>query len=247
MTGLSERDILYDIQEGKAALVKKSQIGLLNLDDSFVSVLKRNGDLGFSLVDLRADAFISSEGSQTILFLNYTNQVIGFVPYIKTSLFYYQAAAAGLLGSYLGISSELITDALQGFRPAEHRINWIDILGEKVLFEGDVTGSERMTALSEHRHSSSILLIHSFDFGEENVLLQINDFNQAFSGFDEVRILDTEENRTVVSRYSLRNLLFVKKDKFLSDLSRFEFKILHFAVYWRKYKDLNHLMDFVGT
>jgi hypothetical protein len=238
---------LYDIQEGKSALVRKSQMGLLNLDDSFVSVLKRNGDLGFSLFDPGADAFISSEGSQTVLFLNYTNQVIRFVPYVKTSLFYYQAAVAGLLGSYLGISSELIADALWSFKPAEHRINWIDILGERVLFEGDVTGSERMTALSEHQYSSSILLIHSFDFGEENVLLQVDDFNQAFSGFDEVRVLDTEENRTVVSRYSLRNLLLVTKDKFLSNLSSFEFRVLHFAIYWRKYKDLSYLMDFVGT
>jgi hypothetical protein len=77
--------------------------------------------------------------------------------------------------------------------------------------------------------------------------LNFDDFNQAFSGFDEVRVLDTEENRTVVSRYSLRNLLLVTKDKFLSNLSSFEFRVLHFAIYWRKYKDLSYLMDFVGT
>jgi hypothetical protein len=136
---------------------------------------------------------------------------------------------------------------LEGFRPAENRINWLDILGQKVLFDGDVTTSGRMSSLSEHHYQTSLLLIHSFDFGEENVDLQVDDFNQVFSKFDEVRVLDTEENRTIVSRYYFRNIIFAKKNDFLSNFSKFEFKILHFAIYFRKNRDLSFLMNFIAT
>lgn len=129
--GVQGINTLDDIVNGKEALIRKSQLGLFNLDDHLVSQLKRKGDLGFSLIDPKADAFISSSDSEAILILNYTNQVIRFVPYIKTSLFYYQASVAGLLGAHLDISPELITDALESFKPAENRIGWVDIHGEK--------------------------------------------------------------------------------------------------------------------
>ena len=238
---------LEDIVESKKALIKKSQLGLLNLDDPLISQLKRKGDLGFSLVDSKADAFISNSGREVILILNYTNQVVRFVPYVKTSLFYYQASVAGLLGAHFGIAPALISNALESFRPAENRINWINILGQKVLFDGDVTISSRMLSLAEHHYTSSVLLIHSFDFGEEDVDLQVDDFARVFSMFTEVRVFDTEENRTIISRYSLRNIIFVKKDSFLSDLSRFEFKVLHFGTYFRKHKNLSFLLNSIAT
>lgn len=245
--GVQGINTLEDIVEGKEALIRKSGLGLLNLDDPLVAQLKRKSDIGFSLTDTKASAFVSTVGDEAILTLNYTNQVIRFVPYIKTSLFYYQASVAGLLGAHFGVSSDLISEALESFRPAENRISWVDVLGQKVLFDGDVTISGRMASLAEHHYTSSILLIHSFDFGEEDVDLQVDDFAQVFSMFTEVRVLDTKENRTIVSRYSLRNIIFVKKDDFLLDLSRFEFKVLHFGTYFRKHKDLSFLIDFITT
>lgn len=103
-----------------------------------------------------------------------------------------------------------------------------------------------MMSLSEHHYSSSVLLIYSFDFGEENVDLQIEDLTQIFSRFTEVRVLDSDENRILVSKYSLRNLLFAKKEDFSSRLSKFEFRVLHFGTYFRKYKDLSFLTQFFG-
>lgn len=245
--GVQGINTLDDIVEGKYALVRKSHMALLNIDNPLISQLKRKDDLGFSLTNPKADAFVSTTGDGATLVLNYTNQTIRFVPYIKTSLFYYQAAVAGLLGTYLGVSTNSIAEALESFRPAENRINWLNIMGQKVLFDGDVTTSGRMSSLSEHHYSTSILLIHSFDFGEEDVDLQVDDFNQIFSKFDEVRVLDTEENRTIVSIYSFGNIVFAKKKYFLSDLSKFEFKILHFAIYFRKHKGMSFLMDFIAT
>lgn len=245
--GVQGIDTLEDILEGKRPLVDKSGLGLLNIDDPLVSRLRRSGDLGFSLVDPKADAFVSTVGNEAVLALNYTNQVIRFVPYIKTRLFYYQASVAGLIGSLLGVLDEAVAKALEDFKPAENRINWIDVRGQKVLFDGDVTASVRLMSLAEHHYTSSVLLIHSFDFGEENVDLQVDDLVRVFSMFTEVRVLDTEENRTVVSRYSLRNIIFVTKDDFLSGFLRFEFKVLHFGTYFRKHSDLGFLMDFVAT
>lgn len=243
--GVSGIDTLDDIVEGKAPLIMKSAVALLNVDDPLVARVKRKGDLGFSLVDSKADAFISTVGDEAILTMNYTNQVIRFVPYVRTSLFYYQASVAGLLGTYLGISPELIAEALKSFKPEENRINWADVFGHKVLFDGDVTNSGRILSLSEHHYSSSVLLLHNLDFGDGNVNLQTDDLNQAFCRFTEVRILDSEENRTIVSKYSLKNLTFVEKADFLLNLSGFEFKVLHFGTYFRKHKHISSLMQYI--
>lgn len=245
--GVRGIDTLFDIQEGKAALLKKSDINLLNADDKLVEAFKRKGDLRFSLVDPKADAFVKNEGDNMVLILNYTGQVIRFVPYIKTNLFYHQVAAAGLLGGMLGISPELVGVAIKEFRPAEHRIQWVSIFGEQVLFDGDVTMSGRMMALTEHQYSSSILFIHSFDFGEENVEIQVEDFSSIFSKFNEVRVLDNETNRAIVSQYSFKNLSLVQKRMFLHGLSDFDFKVFHFGTYFRKHRDLGHLMTFINS
>lgn len=245
--GVKGINTLYDIMEGKSDLVRKSEISLLNADDMYMSTIKRKGDLEFSLINQKADAFIKDEGDRATLFLNYTNQIISFAPYIKTNLFYYQASVAGLLGSLFGVPPELIAVALQEFKPAENRINWIDIMGAKVLFDADVTISGRFLALTEHRYPSSILLIHSFDFGEENVQLQIEDLSDAFSKFNEVRILDTEENRNLLSKYSLKNFYLVPRDKFFLSISDYEFRVFHFGTYFRKHKDLNYLKTFLNT
>lgn len=245
--GVKGINTLFDIQEGKAALLKKSGINLLNADDKLVKAFKRKGDLLFSSVDPKADAFVKDEGGNMVLVLNYTGQVVRFAPYIKTNLFYHQVAAAGLLGSILGVDPELIGVAFKEFKPAERRIQWINISGEQVLFDGDVTMSGRMMALTEHHYPSSILLIHSFDFGEENVEIQVEDFSSIFSKFNEVRVLDNEENKSIVSQYSFKNLSLTKKKMFFYGLSGFEFKILHFGTYFRKHKDLGHLMTFINS
>lgn len=245
--GVKGIDTLFDIQEGKAALLKKSEINLLNADDKLVAAFKRKGDICFSLFDPRADAFIRNDGDNMELILNYTGQVVRFVPYVKTNLFYYQVAAAGLLGSILGVDSELIDSAIKEFKPAEHRIQWVNIFGEQVLFDGDVTMSGRMMALIEHQCSSSILLIHSFDFGEENIEIQVADFSSIFSKFNAVRVLDNKENKAIISQYSFKNLSLTKKEMFFHGLSDFEFKIFHFGTYFRKYKDLDYLMTFINS
>lgn len=245
--GVRGINTVRDILEGKAELVDKSDIGILNADDSLILSLKRKNDLVFSLENPKADAFVRSDDSTVYLHLNYANQVIPFNPYIKTKLFYYQIVAVGLVGSALGVSVNQISNAINNFIPAENRIQWIKILGENVLFDGDVTISARLSALAENEYKTSILLIHSFDFGEENIFLQTDDFNQTFSSFTEVRVLDTDENRHVISKYSLKNILFSPKKKFFDNLSHYQFKVLHFGTYHRKHRSLQYLLDFLSA
>lgn len=247
--GVRGIDTIRDILDGKAELVNKSDIGILNADDSLILSLKRKNDLVFSRENPKADAFVRSDKltSYSYLHLNYAKQVISFSPYIKTKLFYYQIAVAGLVGSVLGVSANHISHAINNFVPAENRIQWIKVLGEDVLFDGDVTISPRLSALAENDYETSILLIHSFDFGEENVFLQIDDFNQIFSSFTEVRVLDTNENRDVISKYSLKNILFFPKNKFFENLNHYQFKVLHFGTYYRKHKDSQYFLDFLST
>jgi len=246
--GVDGINTLCDIQEAKSALIDKSEIGILNADNQLVLDLKRKNDLVFSCKDPKADAFIRSDGDVVYLNLNHINQIIRFDSiYIKTKLFYYQMAATGLVGSLLGIPANDIYEAITNFVPAENRIRWIKVFGKNILFDGDVTISGRLSALANNDYRTSLLLIHSFDFGEENVLLQIDDFNQAFSSFNEVRVLDTTENREIVSKYSLKNILFFTKSKFLKNISNYQFKVFHFGTYYRKHKDLQYLFNFLST
>lgn len=245
--GVEDIHSLDDIVEGKRALVDKSGIAILNLDDPFVAKLQRRGDLGFSLLDTRADAYISTNEDVTFLHLNQTAQKIAFTPYLKTNLFYQQVCAAGLIGEHFGIPGELIASAFEEFKPAEQRINWLNIHEEKVLFDGDVTHGARMMALAEHHYLSSILLVHSFDFGSQVVETQIDDMTEVFSRFTEIRILDTEENRVMILEYGWKNLQFVSKEDFLTNIRDFEFKVLHFGIYFRKHVDLIYLIQFLNT
>ena len=116
-----------------------------------------------------------------------------------------------------------------------------------MLFDGDVTYGARMLALAEHHYPSSVLLVHSFDFGGQVVETQIDDMAEIFSRFTETRILDTEENRAMVSKYGWKNLQFVSKEDLLAGMRDFEFKVLHFGIYFRKHIDLIYLKQFLNT
>jgi UDP-N-acetylmuramyl pentapeptide synthase len=245
--GVAGVNTLHDILSSKAPLVERAETSVLNADDHLVASLKRKGDYTFSLTLKDADAFVEHEGNKMNIRLNLTGEVIGFRPYLKTNLFCYQAMAAALVGAHLGISGEEISEALNQFRPAENRIGWITLKGEHVLFDGDVSSAGRMSALAENRYASPILLVASFDFGEEDVTLQIDYFSEVFGRFNEVRILDIEENRLMLSRYGFRNCNLVPREQFLDNMSNFDFRVLHFGTYFRRHKDMGHLFVLIGA
>ena len=245
--GVEGINTLQDILEGKAPLVKRSDLGILNADNPLILSLKRKDDLIFSCENSKADAFVRSDGIFSYLYLNHTNEVLSFVPYIKTKLFYYQVATAGLVGSVLGVSASDISNAINHFVPAENRIRWIKVLEKDVLFDGDVTNSGRLIALSEHDYPTSLLLIHSFNFGEGDTGLQIDGLMQALSSFTEVRFLDTPENREIVSRCSFEKVSFSLQYELFAGLEYFEFRVFHFAMYYRLHKDMQHLVDFIRS
>ena len=245
--GVSGINTLLDILAAKRSLVDKAETAILNADDPLAVSLKRRGDLTFSFTDHNADAFIESDSDVVSMRLNFTGQSIRFEPYVRTDLFYYQFLASALTASFLGVSAEAIFEVLNQFRPAENRIGWITLRGEKFLFDGDVTHAGRMSALAENRYSTSILLIAEFNFGEENVSLQIEDFSRVFGLFSEVRVLDNQVNQEVLSHYRIRNCLLVPREQLLYGVSSFDFKVIHFGTYFRKYKDLDPLLASTGA
>ena len=245
--GVSGINTLLDIMVAKRPLVEKAETAILNADDPLVLSLKRSRDLTFSLTDPNVDAFVESDGDEVSMRLNFTGQSIRFRPYVRTDLFYYQSLASALVASFLDVSLEVVSDALNQFKPAENRIGWITLRGEKFLFDGDVTHAGRMSALAENRYSTSILLIAEFNFGEENVSLQVEDLSLIFSQFSKVRVLDNQVNQEMLSRYHIKNCLLVPREQFLYGVSRFEFKVIHFGTYFRRYKDLDRLSTFLGA
>lgn len=137
--GVTGINTLFDILAAKRPLVEKAEKAMLNADDPLILSLKRKEDFTFSLTDPNTDAFLESDGDEALVRLNLTSQSIRFRPYIRTDLFYYQSLASALATSFLGVSAEDISDALDHFRPAEDRIKWINVMGENFLFDGDVT------------------------------------------------------------------------------------------------------------
>ena len=240
--GVQGVNSLLDIREGKRPLVEEARPGILNSDDELVLSLRKKDDLTFSLSDPRADIFVEENGPTIGVKINLTGESFRFMPYLKTDLCYQQAFAASLVATLLGMKAPEIAEGLESFRPAENRIGWIDIIGEKVLFDGDITGAGRLSALAENRYQSSILLVAKFNFGEEDVHLQADYFAEVFGTFDEVRVLDEVENRDAVARYGIANCSLTSKEHFLSGLSDFEFKVLHFGGYFRKHSTLDHLL-----
>lgn len=81
--GVRGINTVRDILDSKAELVNKSDVGILNADDSLILSLKRKNDLIFSCENPKADAFVRSDDSTAYLHLNYANQVIPFTPYVK--------------------------------------------------------------------------------------------------------------------------------------------------------------------
>jgi len=234
---------LQDIFEGKKDLITKSNFNILNLDDLFIRSLLNKQSLTFSLENPHADAYIEEKSNYVNLYLNNIGKVIKFNPYIKTNLFYQQVAAASLAATYLEIPENNIELALNNFIPAENRITWINFNQHQILFDADVTIGSRIQALAENKYRTSILLIHTFDFGEENVDLQIEDFNQSFSLFNQTRILDSKQNREVIKKYNIKNFIFCHRKDFLTNINDYEFKVLHFGTYFRKYKNLDFLKE----
>lgn len=245
--GVTGINTLLDILAAKRPLVEKAEKAVLNADDPLALSLKRREDFTFSLTDPNTDAFLENDNQEVVMRLNFINQSIRFRPYVRTDLFYYQSMASALVASFLGVPAAVISEALNQFRPAENRIKWITLQGETFLFDGDVTHAGRLSVLAENRYSTSILLIAEFNFGEENVPLQVEDLSEVFSRFSEVRVLDNEVNQEAFSRYRIRNYSLVPREQFLSGVSRFEFKVIHFGTYFRRYKDLDHLLTFISA
>lgn len=245
--GVKGINSLRDIQQGKAALIQSSELGLLNYDDPLAMELRRPGDLTFSLSDSKADAYLHIDGGKPIeLVLNFVGERIVVNPYLRTNLFYYQALVAAMVGNYLGQDRVSITAALESFLPEEHRIGRIQIKGYDVIFDGDVMTSSRIGALAENHYASSILMIHSFDFGDETVEPQLADFAVSFAMFSHVRVLDTPENRVVLKRNGW-DLVLCDKEEFFSGLEDAEFRVLAFGTYFRRHPDMQYLMDFVES
>lgn len=245
--GVSGIDTLLDILAAKRPLVEKTETAILNADDPLVVSLKRRGDLTFSLTDHNADAFLENDGQEALMRLNFSGQSIRFSPYVRTKLFYYQSLASALVASSLGVPAEIVSETLNQFKPAENRIGWTTLQGKTFLFDGDVTHAGRMSALADNQYSTSILLIAEFDFGEENVSLQAEDLSGVFDQFSAVRVLDSQVNQEVLSRYRIRNCSLVSKEQFLHGVSSFEFKVIHFGTYFRRHKDWDHLPTFLGA
>jgi hypothetical protein len=234
---------LEEIVQAKVPLLEAAPTRLVNGDEPRLSDHRGVGCRTFSLRDPGADAFVEAEagaGDRALLHLRGLDRPLSFRPYVRTQLFYYQAAAAALVAHVLGVPPEAVVDALDSFVPAEERIRWVSMAGRPVLFDGEVTSSDRLLELSRHRYATSLLLVHALDVGDADLEDQTETMRELLRGFDDVRFLDTEENRAVAERRGMR---LSSRKEWSEGIEKYAFVVLHSGGYWRDHQDLGALQE----
>jgi hypothetical protein len=240
MGGITSLD---EIVEAKVPLLEAASTRFVNGDEPRLSEHRGPGYHTFSLRDPGADAFVEPEAGmagQALLHLRGLDRPLSFRPYVWTHLFFYQAAAAALVAHVLGVPREALVKALDGFVPAEDRIRWVSMAGRPVLFDGEITSSDRLLELSRHRYATSLLLIHFLDVGDADLEDQTAAMRELLRGFDDVRFLDTEANRPIAQRRGMR---LSPLKEWCEGLEEYEFVVLHSGGYWRDHQDLEALRE----
>jgi hypothetical protein len=238
MGGITSLD---EIVQAKLPLLEAAPIRIVNGDEPRLSEHRGADYHTFSLRDPSADAFVEAragDADRAFLHLRGLDRPLCCRPYVRTRLFYYQAAAAALVARVLGVPPEAVREALEGFVPAEERIRWVSIAGRPVLFDGEITSSDRLLELSRHHYRTSLLLVHALDVGDADLEDQTANVRDLLHGFDEVRFLDTEENRPVAERRGMR---LTSRKQWSEGIAEYEYVVLHSGGYWRDHQDLGAL------
>jgi UDP-N-acetylmuramyl pentapeptide synthase len=232
---------LEEIVQAKVPLLEAASTPVVNGDEPRLSEHRGPGNRTFSLRDPGADAFVEAEAGvadRALLHLAGLARPLSFRPYVRTQLFFYQAAAAALVAHILGVPPEAVVEALEGFVPAEERIRWVSMAGRPVLFDGEITSSDRLLELSRHHYATSLLLVHALDAGDADLEDQTARMRDLLHGFDEVRFLDTEGNRAVAERRGMR---LTSRKEWREGIEQYEYVVLHSGGYWRDHQDLRAL------
>lgn len=234
---------LEEIVRAKVPLLEAASTRFVNADEPRLSEHRGVSYHTFSLRDPRADAFVEVKAGSTeraLLHLRDLPRPLSFRPYVRTRLFFYQAAAAALVARVLGVPPEAVVEALEGFVPAEERIRWISMAGRPVLFDGEITSIDRLLELSRHHYATALLLVHALEVGDADLEGQTARMPDLLLGFDDVRLLDTERNRPVAELGGMR---LTSRRKWRDGIEDYEFVVLHSGGYWRDHRDLGGLEE----
>ncbi|MFW6330132.1 MAG: Mur ligase family protein [Gemmatimonadota bacterium] len=234
---------LEEIVRAKVPLLEAASTRFVNADEPRLSAHRGKSYYTFSLHDPGADAFVEDDArgaGRALLHLRGLDRPLRFRPYVRTRLFFYQAAAAALVARVAGVPPEAVVDALEAFVPAEERIRWVSMAGRPVLFDGEVTSIDRLRELSRHHYATSLLLVHTLEVGDADMDGQTAGMPDLLRGFDDVRFLDTEVNRPVAQRRGMR---LTSLGEWHEGIEEYDFVVLHSGGYWRDHRDLGELEE----
>jgi hypothetical protein len=234
---------LEEIVRAKVPLLEAASTRFVNADEPRLSGHRGMGYHTFSLRDPGADAFVEAEAGsaeRALLHLRDLDRPLSFRPYVRTRLFFYQAAAAALVARVLGVPPGAVVEGLEGFVPAEERIRWVSMGGRPVLFDGEITSIDRLLELSRHHYATSLLLVHALEVGDADLEGQTAGMPDLLLGFDDVRVLDTEQTRPVAERQGMR---LTSGREWREGIEDYDFVVLHSGGYWRDHRDLGGLEE----
>lgn len=244
--GFGDIASLDDIVVAKSALMERAQHRVYNADDPLLRSRIGSGDFCVSITDPNASAYARLDGEVLCLRFPEMGTELSFRPYLRTHLFLYQTAAAGLIGLLQGVSPKDIGDALGDFQPEENRIAWCEVGDRKVLLDGEMTSGDRLVELGSHQYHQSALLIDRLDFGEAEPSEQLcSRVADAFEGFDVVRLADSAENRRLVEQWGWEADI-VSPAEMLRDIADAAFVVLHSGGLFRSGRGGADLLPHLG-
>lgn len=231
--GVEDLKTLDDICIYKAEILKNTHVGIINKDDEYLSRLSLynngifyNGKFLFNsnIESLKLVSLDNTKTSGNELIINEKTKV---KPFILSNLSKIQYITAYEVGILTGLTPEEIEVGLNSYYPVEHRLEEKKAFHKDIIFDGDITGYERMQELSDLEYDKAYLVLRKVGSSEDPK--RISKITEFFPKFAKVFIFDDIDYLEEIK--NANNVEIVNNHKFMADLDGMI--IYHYSGYYR--------------
>lgn len=229
---------LEDILIYKAQILKNAEHLILNYDDNLINKLSlENHKIKYKnkiITTTNADNITEINSKDFLMFDEYFiikgNKI---KPFINTKLTYIQYLITYKIAELLNVEEKDILEGLNTYTPVENRIGRKVAFNKKIIFDGDITGYERLKELSNNFYDKVYLVLRKVGSSEEigNVLK----IGELFNKFDKVYIFKDVEYLKYYKNY--QNVLLVDNHDFMKNIDGTI--IYHYSGYYRVWDEFN--------
>lgn len=227
-----------DILIGKAQILKNAKHIILNYDDELINKLKldnHNVKYKNKIITKTASNEITKINLENLLTYEDCFLIKGhkIKPFILTKLTYIEYLMAYKIAEIFEIEEKEIINSLNTYTPVENRIGKKQAFNKKIIFDGDITGYERLKELSNNFYDKVNLVLRKVGSSEEigNTLK----IGELFNKFDKVYIFKDVEYLNYYKNYP--NVVLVDNNDFLNNIDGTI--IYHYSGYYRVWDEFD--------